>query len=542
MIKMYTLVVFALLAGGLTAQENASTGSTSATADAQPVSASQTTMRILLPPERTIPIPNFEASEEDPNSVIDLSNHFSDPGNPEATLTYGMAHISNPAVANATVDNQTLTIDYLAAGQTNIVITAEYDGQATADTFIVGVRPVIEGDHIVATFDDLALTPESYWNGSDGTGNFTSGTLVFYNDYNPDWFSWSGWAYSNMADNTTPGYTNQYSAFSPVRIDSAEGKNYGLTYTSPFSQVNTALDCDQYFPGFFINNSTYAALSMKMGDAYTKKFGGDDGTDPDWLKLTIRGNRNDGTHDTVSFYLADYRFEDPADDYIIETWQWVDLTPLGKVHTLGFTLSSTDNGDWGMNTPAYFCMDNLCAIPDIAPELLNPVQDQSGEPGQTLKFDLKDLFTDPDDDDDRFFYQLSDNSWDTLVIDPVVDGDTLRIALLAEGTSRLGMNAISNTKGVYHSFQVNVQTTGLMRQQPGRIRMYPNPSAGFFTVETGNNSPVDVTIYDISGRIVFQQNSFTAGTTIDLSSSPRGTYLAKFRTGNTTYIEKVIKQ
>ena len=28
---------------------------------------------------------------------------------------------------------------------------------------------------------------------------------------------------------------------------------------------------------------------------------------------------------------------------------------------LGFELSSTDNGDYGMNTPAYFCFDNFGA-------------------------------------------------------------------------------------------------------------------------------------------------------------------------------------
>jgi len=29
------------------------------------------------------------------------------------------------------------------------------------------------------------------------------------------------------------------------------------------------------------------------------------------------------------------------------------------VKSLGFSMNSTDTGDWGMNTPAYFCMDNL---------------------------------------------------------------------------------------------------------------------------------------------------------------------------------------
>jgi hypothetical protein len=338
-------------------------------------------------------------------------------------------------------------------------------------------------------------------------------------------------AYSNITDNTTPGYGNQYSAISPVRLDSVSGKNYGVTYTSPFSQVNTTLDCDQYFPGFFVTNSTYAALSMKYGDSFTKKFGGEDGTEPDWLKLTIRGNRNDGTFDTVSFYLSDYRSADPADDYIIETWQWVDLTPLGKVHSLSFSLSSTDNGDWGMNTPSYFCMDNLFVIPDLPPEVLNPIADQSGEPGQSFAFALADLFTDPDDDDVRFYYALKQNSCDTL-----------RVELLADGTSNLGVSGKSNTKPVFHAFNVNVQTTGIGQRDADRFTLYPNPSTGVFTVAAGNTDPVEVIILDISGRIVYRNSRFTPGGTIDLGNRPRGTYLAKIRSEKTTHTEKIILQ
>ena len=355
-----------LLAGGLTAQEK----------------GTENTL-IDRPPEVTDPLPNFEAQENAKDTVIDLSQHFSDPDTPEAALNYAVTHISNPTVAAVTVSNNQATIDYLAPGQTNVIVTAEYNGQSAADTFIIGVRPVIEGYYDVATFEEIPLDPESFWNGSDGSGSqgsdgsggsssnssdgsggFTSGTLHFYNNYNPDWFSWYSWACSNTTDNTTPGWTNPYSAFTPVRLDSTGGKNYGVTYTGPLSQITTPKNADQLFPGFFITNNTYAALSMKEGDGFTKKFGGDDGTDPDWFKLTVTGTDRSGTETTVDYYLADYRFEDPADDYIIETWQWVDLTPLGKVSTLSFSLSSTDNDPiWGMNTPAYFCMDNLHTLP-----------------------------------------------------------------------------------------------------------------------------------------------------------------------------------
>ena len=57
---------------------------------------------------------------------------------------------------------------------------------------------------------------------------------------------------------------------------------------------------------------------------------------------------------TVDFYLA-------KDGKILKDWTYCDLSSLGEVTKLTFALSSTDNGDYGMNTPAYFCIDELGA-------------------------------------------------------------------------------------------------------------------------------------------------------------------------------------
>ena len=70
----------------------------------------------------------------------------------------------------------------------------------------------------------------------------------------------------------------------------------------------------------------------------------------------------------VEFYLADYRFDDNAQDYIVSDWAWVDLTGLGVVYGLEFALSSSDVGNWGMNTPAYFAMDSFNGVGPVVPE------------------------------------------------------------------------------------------------------------------------------------------------------------------------------
>ncbi len=220
-------------------------------------------------------------------------------------------------------------------------------------------------DPVIATMENITLEADSYWNGSDGSGGFESGLCYFHNSYTPEYGSWSGWAVSNVMDVTTPGFGNQYSAITGLGVnrESSGGPNYAVAYPIGASVVSFVDEAKHEVAGFYVTNSTYAALSMKNGDAFSKKFGGASGDDPDWFKLTIKGLDNEVETGAVEFYLADFRFEDNTDDYILKTWEWVDLSSLGEVTTLEFTLSSSDMGEWGMNTPGYFCVDNLHVLP-----------------------------------------------------------------------------------------------------------------------------------------------------------------------------------
>jgi len=218
----------------------------------------------------------------------------------------------------------------------------------------------------VATFDDLALPPASYWNGSDGTGGFASGGLQFANIYTPAYGSWEGWAYSNMSDTLTPGYGNQYSAITGGGCNGSS--NYGVAYQGFAGVPAVSFPSAATVQGAYFTNTTYAYLSMRDGDSFAKKFGGTSGNDPDWFLLTITGKDSTGAvTGTKDFYLADYRFANNAQDYIANQWTWVDLTGLGgSVRSLQFSLNSSDVGPFGMNTPAYFAVDNLTVLPEPA--------------------------------------------------------------------------------------------------------------------------------------------------------------------------------
>jgi len=217
----------------------------------------------------------------------------------------------------------------------------------------------------IVTFDDLTLDPNTYYNGSDiiggGAGEFeTTGVtfnIFFDNTYGP---YWEGFAYSNTTDTTTPDYTNQYSAVTGTGAD--DSSIYGVGYVDGFyGTIPTITFEDEVFLAeAAITNTTYAFFAMQDGNAPAKKYGGDTGDDPDWYLLTITGKDADEiVTDVVKFYLADFRFSDNSQDYIIDAWTAVDLSSLGQVKTVEFSVSSSDTGDYGINTPTYFVIDSI---------------------------------------------------------------------------------------------------------------------------------------------------------------------------------------
>lgn len=210
----------------------------------------------------------------------------------------------------------------------------------------------------IATFDDLILAPESYWNGADGSGGFLSGGMHFSNSYDVDWASWEGFSYSNITDTTTMGTAAQYNAI--TGMGQGGSANYGVVYVGWVSLPVVTLESPGIVDGLYVTNSSYAYYSMLFGDVFSKKFGGETGDDPDYFLLTITGKDTDGAvTGAVDFYLADYQFADNSEDYIVDTWQYVDLTSLGAIQSLEFALNSSDVGDWGMNTPASLVIDTI---------------------------------------------------------------------------------------------------------------------------------------------------------------------------------------
>src|SRR5262249_29900815 len=191
--------------------------------------------------------------------------------------------------------------------------------------------------------------PDYFYNGYSAAAagqptDFASSGATFHNDFSNfgGGCCWQGWAYSQTTDTTTPGFGNQYSAI--PGSGAAGSATYGVAFTGgqvgaqgAVTRISFAQEVSPV--GVAITNTTYAALSMRDGDGFAKKFGGASGSDPDYLILTITGrDAANAVTGSVDFALADYRFADNALDYIVNQWVFVDLAGLGTVAALEFEL------------------------------------------------------------------------------------------------------------------------------------------------------------------------------------------------------------
>lgn len=225
-----------------------------------------------------------------------------------------------------------------------------------------------------AGFENLNLPSDTFYNGQDSSTYLSSGiefTVLYDTSFGGFWSG--GIAASTMGDTVTGDYSNLYSSITGGGYNSA---TYGVV-----TPVTGALIDDKnpvppgataHWQGMYITNTTYAYKSMLNGDAFAKKFGGATGNDPDYFFVRIYN----GEADSLDFYLADFRFADNTGDYIVNEWTYVDLSNLGEIESLSFKLFSSDTGIFGINTPAFFCIDDvsvdyLLSAPDPGAEARN---------------------------------------------------------------------------------------------------------------------------------------------------------------------------
>jgi hypothetical protein len=227
-------------------------------------------------------------------------------------------------------------------------------------SFLLGFSLITFSQNIV-DFEELTLAPDTFWDGSDlSAAGFGSNGLFFPTYYNAE-FSYfdGGFGYSNVTDSITSGYGNLFASKSGSGANNSE--KYAIAYGGSYIKPSEINGWPISSMTFYINNGTYAYNSMRDGDKFAKKFGGETGNDPDFFSVTFKAfyGGNQLNTDSVTHYLADFRFTDNAQDYIQKEWTEVNLNSIAPFDSLTFTFASSDVGEFGINTPVQFCLDNI---------------------------------------------------------------------------------------------------------------------------------------------------------------------------------------
>lgn len=220
---------------------------------------------------------------------------------------------------------------------------------------------------VTIDFETFTLSPNTAYSNTNSVA-FSTSSVSFQYQWHPSFNYWSGgFSYTNKYDSaaivtSTPGLYG---------VKPFKGYNNSNTYViaQDKSIINLSAPSNTV-DGFYITNSTYAYKAIRHGDAFARKFGDTTGTGsgttiaqgsyPDFFKVTVKGYKNGSLKaDSVPFYLADYRFANNTQDFVISNWQWVNTSLLGDVDSLKFYLYTSDNGSFGPNTPLFFGMDNF---------------------------------------------------------------------------------------------------------------------------------------------------------------------------------------
>jgi hypothetical protein len=162
--------------------------------------------------------------------------------------------------------------------------------------------------------------------------------------------SWEGFTLSTVSQDTA----NVLGCIAKGGLD-GEGTPYVIGYYSEWVSQSQGYSSNiidfngDYYPEHVYicqNSNTHKAITQ--GEFNARAF-----TQEDTLALIIQALDSDMQPTaTMTYYLA-------ADGEKNEGWTKVPLHSLGKTSRLSFSMTTTDIGEWGANTPLYFALDAL---------------------------------------------------------------------------------------------------------------------------------------------------------------------------------------
>ena len=246
---------------------------------------------------------------------------------------------------------QTVSVAPTQTTRYSVTVTDAAGSQVTESVYVYVNG--LHGEAMVATFEEEPLSSEEPYSQK---APFGSGSFAFSNSYNAEWKSWSGFALAASADTTYTGnLTQQYNnVVGGGQEQEGKSKQYVVAYCpgdnpqwgsyNPVVTVMPGSDRKAQLEGVYLTNTAWVKSFATQGD---KNYGRPAFEEGSFFIVTITADNGK----KVEVPLIDYRNKKRE---VVNDWKWVDLSSLGEVKTLKFSIQSSDT-----YAPSYFAMDNL---------------------------------------------------------------------------------------------------------------------------------------------------------------------------------------
>ena len=209
------------------------------------------------------------------------------------------------------------------------------------------VSGLMTAQNNVATFEDVPVGIQDSW--VSGANTWKSGDYTFTTYKDDTWGAAYYYAFvvSNETESTSTGWEEPYRSASG---GAHSGDNFAVWYFDDWYGNNSITFDKRVVPGFYCTNNAYTVNSMMYGDGYARAF-----TEQDTLYLHVtaklEGKQVDRQSDIALAIARQY----------LNVWKYIDLSDYGEIDEIEFSMTGTDNGASGLNTPAYVCIDDFGA-------------------------------------------------------------------------------------------------------------------------------------------------------------------------------------
>ena len=206
-------------------------------------------------------------------------------------------------------------------------------------------------------------------------------------------------------------------------------------------------------------------------------------------------------------------------------------TPIGS--QLFYQVEATDNS--GEKSTSQILSTNISAPQNQLPNISN-INFAPQQPQVNDEVSITATITDSDGSIANAFINFGPSSNDL----PNQQAMQLQSGNTFEATIRIPqiaalyfkVSAIDNQEGNSSSSPILVTiSTGIVTNMVEKMEVYPNPAHQEFAVTTNGSTPINIAIYDLTGKKIIEKKNVLPNQSIDITSLSSGIYLIRISTG-----------